>query len=208
MPAVGFLYNAGMNYLAHLYLAGPGPEARIGNLMGDFVKGPIPEDLPLVRQRGIALHRRIDSFTDRHPLVLRSKRRLNPPFRRYAGIIVDLFYDHLLAAQWHEYHEQPLSEFADEINRLLERDIHTLPERMQRSMRYLLQHNLLYAYREPAGIARALQGLQSRLSRPNPLGMAIDELRRHHDGLNADFTQFFPELIDFSECQKRILNHH
>lgn len=195
-----------MNYLAHLYLAGPDPDDRIGNLMGDFVKGPIPEHLPLAWRQGIALHRRIDSFTDRHPLVLRSKRRLIPPFRRYGGIIIDLFYDHFLATQWEHYHDQALSDFADEINRLLERRIHALPVHMQRSMHYLLQYNLLYAYRDSDGIARALRGLASRLSRPSPLGEAIEQLHQHRTGLNEDFARFFPELIRFSECQKRILN--
>lgn len=195
-----------MNYLAHLYLAGPDPEARLGNLLGDFVKGPVPDDLPPARRSGIVLHRRIDSYTDHHPVVLRSKRRIDPRFRRYGGILIDLFYDHLLTRQWALYHDQPLEDFVREVHRLIERRLPELPPRMQRSMQYLLATDLLLAYREMDGIARALSGLERRLSRPSNLGAAWVELERHYDALNEDFAAFFPELIAYTEGQKRQLN--
>lgn len=195
-----------MNYLAHLYLAGADPEARLGNLMGDFVKGPVPEDLPDAWRAGIRLHRRIDSYTDRHPVVLRSKRRIAPQFRRYGGILIDLFYDHLLTRQWPLYHDQPLEDFVREVHRLIERRLPELPPRMQRSMQYLLATDLLLAYREIDGIGRALSGLERRLSRPSNLGAARVELDRHYDALDEDFAAFFPELIAYTEGQKRQLN--
>jgi acyl carrier protein phosphodiesterase len=195
-----------MNYLAHLYLAGPDPEARIGNLMGDFVKGPVPDDLPDAWRSGILLHRRIDSYTDHHPVVLRSKRRIGPPFRRYGGILIDLFYDHLLTRQWVRYHDQPLDDFVHDVHRLIERRLPELPPLMQRSMHYLLATDLLLAYRELDGIARALAGLERRLSRPSNLGAARVELERHYDALDEDFAAFFPELIAYTEGQRRQLN--
>lgn len=197
-----------MNYLAHLYLAGPEPDARLGNLMGDFVKGPVPETLPQAWQAGIVLHRRIDSFTDRHPRVLHSKRRLSPDFRRYGGILIDLFYDHLLAVNWAEFHHQSLDAFTAEVYRLLERRLDELPPRMQHSMAYLLSRDLLRSYRHTSGVARALAGLERRLSRPSNLAAAVSELETHYTGLAADFDDFFPELIAYVEDQKRQLINH
>ena len=92
-----------MNYLAHLYLAGNDAEALIGSLMGDFIKGRVDPDLPPVLRQAILQHRRIDSFTDAHPIVRRSKQRVTNEFRRYAGILIDVFYDHFLAREWSQY---------------------------------------------------------------------------------------------------------
>lgn len=196
-----------MNYLAHLYLAGSDPDARLGNLMGDFVKGPVPAELPITLQQGIVLHRRIDSFTDAHPLFRRSRRRLPDDFRRYGGILIDLFYDHLLTRYWHRFHDQPLDDFIDEVHRLLTYRLPDLPPRMQRSMRYLLANDLLRSYRHSDGVARALAGLERRLTRPVNLSAAVTELATHYDGFSADFQRFFPELIAHVDSQKQQLLH-
>ena len=103
-----------MNYLAHLYLAGDDSELLIGGLMGDFVKGRVDPARPAAVRAGILLHRRVDSFTDQHPVVRRSKARIDPEFRRYAGILVDLFFDHFLACDWPAYSRQPLPQYADQ----------------------------------------------------------------------------------------------
>lgn len=196
-----------MNYLAHLYLAGPDPEARLGNLMGDFVKGPVPTELPAGLRSGIVLHRRIDRFTDGHPLFRRSRRRLSPTYRRYGGILIDLFYDHLLTRDWHRYHDQPLDDFIAEVHQLLTQRLPDLPPRMQTSMHFLLTHDLLRSYRHPAGVARALAGLERRLSRPSNLAAAVIELEIHYQGFSADFREFFPELIAHVDSQKQQLHH-
>ena len=196
-----------MNYLAHLFLAGPDPEARLGNLMGDFVKGPVPAELPAALQQGIVLHRRIDRFTDSHPVFRRSRRRLSPEFRRYGGILIDVFYDHLLIRHWHDYHRQALDDFIDDVHQLLLRRLPALPATMQRSMRYLLANDLLRSYRHPAGVARALAGLERRLSRPSNLAAAVTDLECNHNGLSTDFRQFFPELIAHVESHKQQLHH-
>ncbi len=196
-----------MNYLAHLYLAGADPQARIGNLMGDFVKGPVPDELPDRVRLGILLHRKIDSYTDAHPLFLRSKRRLSPSFRRYGGILIDLFYDHLLALHWERYHPKSLESYCADIHGLIEQALPRLPPRMQHSMRYLLATDLLCAYRDIDGITRALYGLERRLKRPSNLSAARIELETHYAGLIDDFSEFFPELIAYTELWKRQFNH-
>lgn len=155
-----------MNYLAHLYLAGDDSELLIGGLMGDFVKGRVDPARPAAVRAGILLHRRVDSFTDQHPVVRRSKARIDPEFRRYAGILVDLFFDHFLACDWPAYSRQPLPQYARRIYRILNRQLPSLPPRMQHSVLYMVRNDLLVSYREIDGIRRALSGIERRLSRP------------------------------------------
>lgn len=186
-----------MNYLAHLYLAGDDPESVIGSLMGDFVKGRVdPARSPALRH-AIMQHRRIDSFTDAHPVVRHSKQRISPEFRRYAGILVDVFYDHFLAAEWRCYAEIPLEAFARSVYDQVNRHFQALPPRMQPSMRYMVANDLLSTYRSVDGIGRALQGIETRLRRPSRLGDAVSELKGAYPGLRSDFTEFFPDLIRF-----------
>jgi acyl carrier protein phosphodiesterase len=186
-----------MNYLAHLYLAGEDTESVLGSLMGDFVKGRVDPARPPALRHAILQHRRIDSFTDAHPLVRRSKQRICPEFRRYAGILVDVFYDHFLADQWRRYTEVPLDEFADAVYAQVNRHLPTLPPRMQQSMRYMTANDLLRTYRTVDGIRQALQGIETRLRRPSRLGEAVIELERAYPALRGDFTEFFPQLIRF-----------
>lgn len=188
-----------MNYLAHLYLAGPQPhpQALVGALMGDFVKGPVPTDYSHRLQQGIVLHRQIDAYTDAHPQVQRSRQRIRPDWRRYGGILVDMFYDHFLACRWQAYSTRPLPLFAAEVYRILTEHQPLLPERMQRSVTYMRDTDLLVSYRDITGIARALAGIERRLRRPSCLGQAAVELEQHYSGFGDDFAAFFPDLIAF-----------
>ena len=184
-----------MNYLAHLFLAEDDDDSLLGALMGDFIKGPVDPTMPAKRRTAVLQHRRIDSFTDQHPVVRDSKRRISPRFRRYAPILIDMFYDHFLALHWQEYADCPLEQFSNRVYRLLQDRQQDLPENMQRPMHYLAHYDLLGSYRTRAGIGRALQGIEGRLSRPSQLGEAICELETHATALTDDFRRFFPELI-------------
>jgi acyl carrier protein phosphodiesterase len=186
-----------MNYLAHLFLAGNEPESLIGSLMGDFVKGRVDPARPAGVHYAIMQHRRIDSFTDAHPLVKRSKRRIRPEFRRYAGILIDIFYDHFLASEWRSYADVSLDAFAGHVYAQVERHLHTLPPRMQLSMRYMVANDLLRSYRTLEGIGQALRGIEGRLRRPSRLGDAVTELEDAYPALRDDFDEFFPLLIRF-----------
>ena len=186
-----------MNYLAHLYLADDDAESRIGSLMGDFVKGAIGGDLAPAVSWGVRLHRRIDAYTDAHPTVRRSKQRIRPEFRRYAGILVDLYYDHFLALQWDRYSSEPLESFAREVYRILRAHQHGFPARMQRSMSYMVDNELLQSYRHIGGIERALKGIEGRLKRPSRLHEAAYDLEQHYRALESDFEAFFPGLVAY-----------
>ncbi|HYW03537.1 MAG TPA: ACP phosphodiesterase [Gammaproteobacteria bacterium] len=186
-----------MNHLAHLLLSEPDPDAVVGNLMGDFLRGPVEQlESPALR-RGVRLHRRIDSYADAHPVMRRSRRRLPSPYRRYAPILLDVFYDHLLTRHWDRYVSVPLREFSARVYLLLERRRHLMPERMQRYVWYMREYDTLYGYRRRAGIERALSGLSRRMRRSNPLSESAGELFRLYRDLEGDFLEFFPQLQAF-----------
>ena len=199
--------RAAMNYLAHLYLSDDDAESLVGSLMGDFVKGRIDDELPERVRSGVWLHRRVDSFTDAHPVVQRSKARIAPEFRRYAGILIDMFYDHFLARHWPDYAAQPLEHFSRRVYGILADRQHTFPSHMQRSMAYMVNNDLLMSYLEVTGIEHALIGIEGRLKRPSGLGKAAGELHANYAELLHDFTEFFPELIAFTrEAEPAVAN--
>jgi len=188
-----------MNYLAHLLLADKTSNSLLGSLMGDFVKGPVDEAIPKPLRAAIVQHRRVDSFTDAHTIVKRSKNRISPEFRRYAGILIDVFYDHFLATQWVSFSDQPLNSFTTQVYAHLKQNSHFAPDKMQSTLNYMIHYDLLGSYQQMNGIHQALCGIESRLKRPSQLGRGIIELQQNHDALRADFMDFFPELIQFVE---------
>jgi acyl carrier protein phosphodiesterase len=180
-----------MNYLAHAFLAGPQPASRLGGLLGDFVKGPldsIARHYPHEVVTGIALHRRIDSYADRHPAFRRSRQRVSALRRRFSGVMVDMFYDHLLARQWSAYCAQPLEAFSADIYALLASNHMLLPAR-------------LASYRGIDAIGSALDRMSRyRLRRANPLAGAAEELHAGYAGYQADFRIFFADALAFCEA--------
>src|SRR4249920_1836443 len=183
-----------MNYLAHLYLSEPSEDAWLGSLLGDFVKGPLDGRYSGDITRAIVLHRNIDTFTDAHPLVLQSKSRISPERRRYAGIMIDMFYDHFLAKCWDEFHAEPLGAFTARIYAILERRHATLPERLQQMAPKMAQWHWLGSYAEVGSIHTALDRMSQRLTRENRLLGSADELTQHYAALETDFRAFLPQV--------------
>ena len=184
-----------MNYLAHTLLGGPGAANKTGALLGDFVKGVLPGALPLNLARGVALHRSIDTFTDAHPLFARSRERVSPARRRYAGIMVDMFYDHLLAVHWDDLGEGGLADFAQSVYAALNEYQAWLPSRLAGIAPRMQQNNWLAAYRELPAISTAIDSMAlHRLSQPNALAGAASELIQRYAGFEADFLAFWPAV--------------
>jgi len=148
-----------MNYLAHLYLSGNSKELMIGNFIGDFVKGKNYEKYSNGIIDGIKLHRKIDEFTDSNETVSKSKIRLRPNYHKYAGVIVDMFYDHYLAANWSDYSSVPLNEYAQNAYHIMSDHIGILPDRTKIMLPYMISGNWLERYAEIEGIDRALTGM-------------------------------------------------
>ena len=188
-----------MNYLAHLYLSAGSTEALVGGLLGDFVKGPLtPGRYPPRMLAAIRLHRRIDSFVDSHPAVMCSRARFAPGFRRYAGILLDLFHDHFLARDWLEHADEPLARFSDRAYRAFDHHQALLPPRARLVTRAMTRDDWLGSYGDPEGIRRALRGLSRRLSRANPLAAGHAELARDYHALEADFRDLLPAVRAFA----------
>jgi len=182
-----------MNYLVHLYLAGPDPELQLGGLMGDFVKGPLDDHYPPGIVAGLRLHRRIDSLAAVSPHCRASRQRLHPRFGHTRAVLVDIFYDHFLAVHWHEFHPLPLSTFTADIYRLLRDHRELLPAGLAVIAPRMAEHDWLTSYRDRASVDIALKRIATRLSRPTALGEGVSELERCGTELLGDFRGFMTE---------------
>lgn len=190
-----------MNYLVHLYLAGNSPELRLGGLMGDFVKGPIPVDYPEEVRQGIHLHRRIDSFSSTNIHTRNSRNTLNPKFGHGRGVVVDIFYDHFLAVHWNEFHPTRLEAYAQDIYAFLQSHFDALPPGLQTIVPRMIEYDWLTSYRDEKVVGKALHRIAQRLSRPLPLEEATHDLSQMKAVFRNDFRAFIAEVKKFS-CQE------
>ena len=184
-----------MNWLAHLYLSEPTPAFRLGNLLPDLVSVSVLAALPPEFQPGIRRHRQIDAFTDAHPVFRQSIQRLGPSFRRYGGVLIDMFYDHILAREWDSLAAQPLPAFAAEVYASLDADCPALPAEALHRLESMRTTDWLCSYREIAGITEALTRIGRRLRRPVELAPAVAILEGDYQLFLGDFREFFPQLI-------------
>ena len=186
-----------MNYLAHLHLGGQRPGQMLGSLYGDFVKGRLQGQFDPEIEAAIQLHRSIDVFTDRHPRVDIALSRFSITRRRYAGIVLDVFFDHCLARDWTLYADQPLEQFTAHVYRVLSAEPQ-LPERLARIAPHMVANDWLGSYQEFEVLEQVLRGISRRLTRPEELAGAMEELRRLYEPLSEDFRLFYPELQAFA----------
>ena len=190
-----------MNFLAHIYLSGNHQELTTGNFIADFVKGSKMHDFSPGIIKGIELHRMIDRFTDGHPIVREGKARLAVRYKKYSHVIIDIFYDHFLAAGWKLYSEEKLEDFAARFYAMMQKQQDILPERLQQVMPYIIRQNWLVSYRRIEGIQQALNGMSRRATFESGMETATEELVLHYDLFRNEFNAFFPELIAFSKTE-------
>jgi acyl carrier protein phosphodiesterase len=184
-----------MNFLAHLFLSGDNQELKIGNFIADSVKGkPSGELYSTGVIRGITIHRKIDSYTDAHPIVLDSIKRLRERHGKFAGIVVDIAYDHFLAKHWSRYCSIELYEYVHDTYALLMKHRQELPERVQRFLPYMIKANWLYHYRTLEGIDKVFKGMAKRTPLDSNLSSAMKDLWMDYEEYEKEFTAFFPEL--------------
>lgn len=183
-----------MNFLAHLYLSGNDTEVLVGNFIGDFVKGSQMDQYSVGIQKGIRLHRSIDSFTDSHEVVLQSKIRLREKFRHYAPVIVDVFYDHFLAKDWSSFSKISLKEYTENFYQLMSKYFGTIPKGVTHMLSFMSRDNWLYNYQFIEGIDRALTGMSKRTKYENKMDEASLALKEHYQDFQEEFNLFFPEL--------------
>lgn len=193
-----------MNYLAHLHLGGQRPGQLLGSLYGDFVKGRLQGQFAPEVEAAIQLHRRIDTYTDSHPLVTAALSRFSLTRRRYAGIVIDVFFDHCLARDWAHYADRPLPLFTAEVYRVLAAEPQ-LPARLAQIAPYMAADDWLGSYRDFAVLEQVLRGIARRLSRPEELTAAMIELERLYQPLSEDFRAFYPQLQAFAAQHTQLL---
>lgn len=185
-----------MNFLAHLFLSGSDTEVIVGNFMGDAVKGRDLSRFTPDIERGLRLHRSIDSFTDTHPMVLRGRERVHAHAGRYAAVVMDLFYDHLLAVGWDAFHPEPLPVFTNRMYALLEANEHRMPDRTRRMLPYMVAGDWLTSYATLEGIGLALEGLSRRVPHGRPMRGAERVLAEHRDAYLNEFRHFLPQVVE------------
>ena len=195
-----------MNYLAHIYLSGDNNEIAIGNFISDSVRGNKYKSFPKEIQKGILLHREIDTYTDAHKIFRRSTKRLHKNYGHYSGIIVDIFYDHFLAKNWMDYSNIPLEEYTTNFYKVLKDNFDVLPQRVRNLMPYMLKDNWLLGYANIEGISRVLHGMSRRTKHNSKMDLATRELEEYNDLFENEFRLFFKELIEFSDAKLKELN--
>jgi acyl carrier protein phosphodiesterase len=199
-----FQKKANLNFLAHTYLSGCNEEIIVGNFMGDYVKGKNYLQFPELVKKGILIHRDIDSFTDMHPITKRNKQRIAAKYHKYAGIIIDIFYDHFLASLWDRFSNLPLHEFVGRTYDLLKRNYKVLPDAIKRWFPTFLENNWMMAYQSVDGIELVLERMAANTSLPNHAGYAVEVLSEQYATFQEDFLEFFPLIVQFLEEKYQI----
>jgi len=184
-----------VNFLAHTLFANGDAERIAGQFCGDFVRGSDLSHLPEGIQQGIARHRRIDAFTDQHRAVKECQALFQPPLRRFAGIITDVVFDHVLATSWSQYSDVALPDHVDAVHDALNEQRTVLPADLQRFATFLQKENVLLGNLEYSGVERTLAGLSRRSERFAPMAQGAAAAMGHMDAISGAFHEFFPELL-------------
>lgn len=184
-----------MNHLAHLFFAQPTVQSRVGNLLGDFARGVKADELPDAMRRGLENHWAVDSYTDQHPEVRASKALFSSRRRRFAGIALDVLYDHFLIIHWAEFADRRRNSFVGEVYSDLEEGRGLMPSQMARVVGRMIRHDWFTAYGDLQQIGFALDRVAERIRFRNNFDGAVEEIEAHYDELEAHFLRFFPDLI-------------
>ena len=195
-----------MNFLAHAFLSGSNDQLLIGNFIADAIKGNHIEQYSEDIQKGIILHRHIDSYTDSHPVFLQSKNRIQSEHGKFSGVIMDIYYDHFLASSWSVYSDTDLSEYAIHVYKVMLHNYRLLPPRSKRVLPYMIIHNWLVGYSRFHDLQWVFNGM-SRRAKKYKSGMenAVHSLKMNYEPLKEDFKQFFPDMISHAAAVRKTL---
>ena len=203
----------GLNFLAHLYLAQPGPGSMLGNLLPDLHRGRLDVDAlaPAVRA-GVLRHRRVDAFTDTHPVFERSRARLRDEMGHFAGVVVDVIYDHCLSVHWSRYHPEPLATFIEQSYVALRAETGGLIPRTHVVLSMLCDEDWMTPYGTAEGLEHTLRRLSARVfercGRRVQLELAAQQMARRPGDFYDDFSEFFPELMAYIGVDHREAASH
>ena len=195
-----------MNFLAHIYLSSDDDLLKIGNFMADSIRGHSYLDYPLPIQKGILLHRAIDTFTDSHPIYRKSKHRLHDKYGHYSGVIMDIVYDHYLAKNWSQYSTVPLEEYASNFYQLLQERQDILTEKIKKILPYMIARNWLVSYASLDGLEKILFQMDYKTHHRVHMQEAIVEVKEYYSDFESEFFLFFEELISFCNQKRKELS--
>ena len=188
-----------MNYLAHTYLSGNNDDIKIGNFLGDWVKGcdylKYDEDI----RTGITMHRNIDSFTDQHPIVYKSAARFQLRYAKYSRVVIDILYDHFLAKNWKDFSDVSLHDYVNQMHNLILNKIELLPDRLRNFLPEFMNERWIERYATLDGIRDVLNTMSKRTSLPNETHFAISVMEAHYQEFRYEFIDFFGQIIEFVE---------
>jgi acyl carrier protein phosphodiesterase len=188
-----------MNYLAHAYLSGDNDDIKIGNFLGDWVRGSdylkYPEDI----RTGILLHRNIDSFTDQHPTVRASASRFQSRYAKYSGVIIDIIYDHYLASNWKDFCDMPLRDYVNRMHNVMLNNMELFPQRLKNYLPGFMNERWIERYATVEGIRDVFDTMSKRTSLPNETEFAISVLEAYYNDFRQEFFDFFSQIIEFVE---------
>ena len=190
-----------MNFLAHLHLSGDNEQIKIGNFIGDAVKGKSYLNFAPDIQKGIILHRKIDTFTDNHQITKDLNKFFNEKYRKYSGIVVDIVYDYFLANNWQNYSNQGLEYFVSDTHSLLMSNFRILPLKMKKILPFFIGRNRLLSYRDMSGIESVLVAMAKYTSLPQGASFAVDVVQKNHNYFEESFSIFYNEIYSYSKSE-------
>lgn len=190
-----------MNFLAHIHLSGENELIKIGNFMADGIRGNQYVNYDLEIQKGILLHRAIDTFTDAHPIFRQSTKRLHSNYHHYAGVIVDMYYDHFLAKNWDTYSNETLEKYAANFYQSLQNNQIILTSKIKDLLPYIIEHNWLLSYRSISDLKCILTQMDQRTKNQSLMQFATKELVAYYDEFEAEFSEFYNEILVFSKIK-------
>lgn len=196
-----------MNFLAHLRLSGENEQIMVGNFIADHIRGNKIKRYPPGVIVGIELHRKIDFYTDHHPVFMQSRQRMHEKYHKYAGVIMDIFYDHFLAVNWKDYSEIDLHSFVSFCYGVMVKNYTMLPAYTKRILPFMIFQNWLVNYSNMQGLQRSFDGMAKRATFNSNMDKVIGDLKKDYKLYEAEFQLFFPDIIGFSENEmKKLLN--
>ena len=188
-----------MNYLTHLFLAEDTEESIIGNLLGDFVKGRLGDNYPPGILKGIRTHRKIDFYTDTHPVVKETRKIISDERKRYSGVLIDIFFDHYLSVYWSSYSDTDFEQFIDKAYEIILKYSDIYPENGKILIPRIVEKDWLRQYKSFEGLRLVFERMSLRVKRQNPLAGSEAELRSNYSEIENNFNMFFPELIKYAK---------
>jgi acyl carrier protein phosphodiesterase len=186
-----------MNFLAHLFVTRFNDDWMMGNMIADFIKKNEEKNFSEAIQKGIKVHRMIDTFTDSHPVIREGSHRIMPHFHKYSPVIVDIYYDYLLSKNWRHVSDESLEDFSKRVYTMFQERMHEMPERLQKYLPNMIEHDWLNNYGTKPGLVFTFQKFEKRLSFDMPLDTAPEVLIENIEHFEKDFKAFFPELMTF-----------